>query len=99
DFVKLIANKYYDIFQLKSENVEDRKKEIYSILTNPIFNDVLVLKVKAIKQEIGKDELLKILYNYLSHRGFTYLDHDKYEKRILSIDKISSNNKYKEFAN
>lgn len=99
DFIKLIANKYYNLFELKSDNFESRKQEIELILKNPKFNDVLELKVKAIKQEINKHEVLKILYNYLSHRGFTYLDIEKYDKRVLNIDKISQNEEYRNFAN
>lgn len=99
DFIKLISNKYHNLFELKSNDFESRKQEIESILKNPEFNNVLELKVKAIKQQIPKNELLKILYNYLSHRGFTYLDAEKYDKRMLNVDKISKNEEYKKFAN
>lgn len=99
DFIKLISNKCHNLFELKSNDFESRKQEIELILKNSEFNNVLELKVKAIKQQIPKNELLKILYNYLSHRGFTYLDAEKYDKRILNVDKISKNEEYKKFAN
>lgn len=99
DFINLVANKYYKLFDLQEQSIDERKKEINLILTNPLFNDVLSLKMKAIKHEIDKKELLKILYNYLSHRGFTYLDLEKYEKRTLQIKKISDNESFKKIAN
>lgn len=99
DFIKLIANKYSDVFELKSNNFQDKQIEIQSILKNPKLNDVLNIKVKAIKKEVSKHELLKILYNYLAHRGSTYLDIQKYEGRIQNINKINNSNEFKIFAN
>ena len=38
------------------------------------INDIVSLKVKALKEEISMDELYLILYNYLKHRGISYLE-------------------------
>lgn len=37
-------------------------------------NDIVSLKVKALREEISMDELYLILYNYLKHRGISYLE-------------------------
>ena len=37
-------------------------------------NDIVSLKIKALKEEISLDELYLILYNYLKHRGISYLE-------------------------
>lgn len=37
-------------------------------------NDIVELKVKALHEEISLDNLYLILYNYLKHRGISYLE-------------------------
>lgn len=37
-------------------------------------NDIAGLKVKALREKISLDELYLILYNYLKHRGISYLE-------------------------
>lgn len=37
-------------------------------------NDIVGLKVKALREEISLDELYLILYSYLKHRGISYLE-------------------------
>lgn len=37
-------------------------------------NDIVELKVKALREEVSMDELYLILYHYLKHRGISYLE-------------------------
>ena len=37
-------------------------------------NEIVDLKVKALREEISLDELYLILYSYLKHRGISYLE-------------------------
>lgn len=37
-------------------------------------NDIVSLKVKALSEKVSLDELYMILYNYLKHRGISYLE-------------------------
>ncbi|MGL4768789.1 MAG: type II CRISPR RNA-guided endonuclease Cas9 [Mycoplasmoidaceae bacterium] len=74
DFVNLIINKYSHIFNVKS------KKDFLELIQSVHVN-ALDLRNKALKFELSKNELLKILYYYLSHRGFTYLTLEKQKEK------------------
>ena len=46
------------------------------------------VKVKGLKSQLPPNKLIYILYHYLSHRGFTYLDTTKEDKNEKSKEQI-----------
>ncbi|MGL5630654.1 MAG: type II CRISPR RNA-guided endonuclease Cas9 [Mycoplasmoidaceae bacterium] len=74
DFINLIINKYSHLFNVKS------RKDFLDLIQSVHVN-ALDLRNKALKFELTKNELLKVLYYYLSHRGFTYLTLEKQKEK------------------
>ena len=70
---------------LRSKNVFhfNSKDEILSMLEHEIELPWDV-KVKGLKSQLPTNKLIYILYHYLSHRGFTYLDTTKENKNEKS---------------
>lgn len=54
---------------------------------NPLNKEMVQLKVSALSEEVSLDELYAILYNYLKHRGISYLDdvEDSEAKKTMHI--------------
>lgn len=90
DFVKLVINKYQSIFQIQT-------KEEFLNCINQIQVSVVELRKKAISGKIEKNELLKVLYFFLAHRGYTYLTLEKLEENELILEKANKNNLEKLF--
>ena len=80
DFIKLVARKYQDIFNVKNFDNFNELKEHF--LNKYIINNLsrMDLILKGLNQEIKPNELLVVLYYYLSHRGYSYISLDQYQK-------------------
>lgn len=101
DFIKMIFNKYNDIFKLeKKESFNENKKIFYEQIINNHTNiSIFNLIEKGLKFELGKNELLRVLYYYLGHRGYSYMTEDQYKNKNNNFDVINENNNYRDFAN
>lgn len=71
-FIQLVL-KNKDIFSF------NEKKEVMDVLEHEVELPWDV-KSRGLQSQLPKEKLIYILYHYLSHRGFTYLDSDKKEK-------------------
>lgn len=100
DFIKLIFNKYNDIFQLeKKDSFDDNKKTFFDEIINKCTNiSMFDLIEKGLKSELIPKELLRVLYYYLGHRGYSYMTLEQYEKKNNNFEIIYKNSIYKNFA-
>lgn len=98
DFIKGISRLYYDIFNFKEfDDFEETKANFLSTYICNGNNDIFEIITRGLKQEISKEELLKILYYYLSHRGFSYMTLEKYEKINQHYNTIAMNQNYQPY--
>ncbi len=75
NFIKLA--KRYNLF-VGGNNFEETKKIFENILSR--YTETLLIRNKAIKSEVSKEEVIVALYNILKHRGYTYLNAEDFEK-------------------
>lgn len=99
DFIKLITNNYYDIFKIDKFNEFDETKSnfIKKILLSD-DNNVLNLIFKGLEKEIKPTQLLRVLYYYLSHRGYSYKTMEMLKKEDNTFLTIKNNFEYLKFA-
>lgn len=100
DFIKLIFNKYNDIFKLeKKDSFEENKKIFFNTIINNHTNiSIFDLVLKGLKTEINPKELLRVLYYYLGHRGYSYMTEEQYKNKNNNFEIIYNDSLYKEFA-
>lgn len=98
DFIKAICRKYSDIFNFTECNeFEETKAKFLATIIDKNDNDILSIILDGLKKEIPKEKLLRVLYYYLSHRGYSYMTFEKYENINKHFNTIAKNNNYKEF--
>ncbi|MCF0217676.1 MAG: type II CRISPR RNA-guided endonuclease Cas9 [Malacoplasma sp.] len=109
DFIKLVTKKYFDIFKIhKAESFELTKSNFLKIINDESlipakFKDskipVLYLIEKGLNSEIKPVLLLKILYYYLSHRGYSYMSFEQYKSKNENLEKFSNDATLRNFVN
>lgn len=101
DFIKLLTRKYFDIFKIEElDNFNHTKNNFIKVAIEknqkiPVIDMIL----EGLKTEISPLILARVLYYYLSHRGYSYMSEEQWEKKNGVFDFIKNNSKYMEFAN
>lgn len=99
DFIKLVTNKYIDTFKVnKYDEFEETKANFIKNILLSDNNNVMDLIFKGLNQEILPSQLLRVLYYYLSHRGYSYKTMEMLEKEDHTFSIIQNNSEYLKFA-
>lgn len=100
DFIKLVTKKYFDIFRVESFDDFNKTKEnfIAKIIGKETNKSVLDLILKGLNQELTPLELARVLYYYLSHRGYSYMTLEQWERKETIYNDFLKNKEILEFA-
>ncbi|MDE6429009.1 MAG: hypothetical protein K2K18_00690, partial [Malacoplasma sp.] len=100
DFIKLVTKKYFDIFKIEWFDDFEKTKEnfIEKIIGKETNKSVLDLILKGLKQELEPIELVRVLYYYLSHRGYSYMTIDQWERKESIYNDFLKNKEIFDFA-
>lgn len=71
------------------QNYDDIEKLINIDITKWNLDNPIQLKVKALKEEISKEQMIFILFHYLHHRGFFHIDNESDDNK-LSLENLKS---------
>lgn len=101
DFIKLIVRKYQNIFGINElATFEETKNNFLNVVIGKNTNDsVIDMILEGLKSEIPPLSLVRVLYYYLSHRGYSYMTLEQWKKKNGVFNIIQNNNKYLEFSN